>query len=102
MVEPQPISTLSLIITVPMWGYLKFFSFCGKKPNPFLPTTQPSKIFTSFLIIVFLIITFDPIEQLLPITTLLSKIVLCPIKQFFPIFTLFPTKTFLPNLTFFF
>ena len=34
--------------------------------------------------------TFDPIEQLLPTMTLLSKIELCPIEQFFPIFTFFP------------
>ena len=46
----------------------------GKKPKPFLPITQQSKIFTLFLIMVFLIITFEPIEQSSPITTLLSII----------------------------
>ena len=45
-----------------------------KKPNPFLPITQPSKIETLFLINEFLIITLEPIEQLSPITTLLSII----------------------------
>ena len=58
-----------------MWISNIFF-FIGKKPNPFLPITQPSKIETLFLINVFLIITFDPIEQLSPIITLLSIIVL--------------------------
>ena len=67
-----------------MWISNIFFLF-GKKPNPFLPITQPSKILTLFLIIVFLIITFEPIEQLSPITTLLSIIELCPIEQFLPI-----------------
>jgi len=38
-----------------------------------------------FLIIVFLIITLDPIEQLFPIITFFSIIELCPIEQFFPI-----------------
>ena len=74
--DPQPISTLSSIITTPIWGYLIFFSCFGKKPNPFLPITQLSKTCTLLFIIVFLIITFDPIEQLLPILTLLSIIVL--------------------------
>ena len=59
-----------------MCGYLKFSFVSGKKPNPFLPTMHPSRILTFFLTIVFLRITFDPIEQLSPITTLLSKIVL--------------------------
>ena len=48
----------------------------GKKPKPFLPITHPSKIFTSSLTIVFLIITLEPIEQLAPITTFFSIIVL--------------------------
>ena len=43
IVDPQPISTLSSIITIPIWGYLKFESLFGKKPNPFFPITQPSK-----------------------------------------------------------
>ncbi len=73
----------------------------GKKPNPFFPITQPSKILMLFFMIVFLIITFDPIEQLFPITTFFSIIELCPIEQFFPIFTFFPTNTLFPNLTFF-
>ena len=51
-------------------------SWCGKKPNPFLPITHPSNIVTLFFIIVFLIIVFEPIEQLSPIITLLSIIVL--------------------------
>ena len=61
----------------------------GKKPNPFLPIIQPSKITILFLIIVFLIITLDPIEQLSPIITFFSIIELCPIQQFFPILTSF-------------
>ena len=74
IVDPQPISQLSLIITMPMWGYLKFFSFWGKKPNPFFPITQPSRTLTFFFIIVFLRITLEPIVQSSPITTLLSII----------------------------
>ncbi len=54
-----------------------------------------------FFMIVFLIITFDPIEQSLPIITFFSIIELCPMEQFFPIFTFFPINTFFPNLTFF-
>ena len=46
--------------------------------------THPSSMCTLSLIIVFLIKTFDPIEQLFPITTLLSIIELCPIKHDFP------------------
>ena len=76
IVAPQPISQLSSIITIPICGYRIFSFLLGKKPNPFLPITQPSNINTLFLINAFLIITFDPIEQLLPITTLLSIIVL--------------------------
>ena len=71
----------------------------GKKPKPFFPITHPSKICTLFLIKVFLIITFDPIEQLSPMDTFFSIIELCPIKQFEPIFTLFPINTFCPNFT---
>ena len=74
IVEPHPISQLSSITTVPICGYLKFFFLSGKKPKPFLPITHPSKILTLFLITVFLIITFEPIEQSSPITTLLSII----------------------------
>ena len=74
MVEPHPISQLSSIITIPMWGYLILPLLLGKKPKPFFPITQLSKIDTLFLIKVFLIITLDPIEQLSPITTLLSII----------------------------
>ena len=99
IVEPQPISTLSSIITTPTWGYLKFESLLGKKPNPFFPITHPSKIWTLFLINEFLIITFEPIEQLFPITTFFSIIELWPIKQFEPILTFSPIKTFFPNLT---
>ena len=44
IVDPQPISTLSSIITTPIWGYLKFEPLFGKKPNPFFPITQPSKM----------------------------------------------------------
>ena len=58
--------------------------------------TQPSKIETLSLIIVFLIITLEPIEQLEPITTLLSIIVLCPIEQLDPILTFFPINIFCP------
>ena len=46
-----------------------FFGLFGKKPKPFFPIIEPSRMFTLSLIIVFLIITFDPIEQLDPITT---------------------------------
>ena len=42
-----------------------------------------------------LTITFDPIEQLSPITTLLS--IIDPIKQFFPIFTFLFTNEFRGN-----
>ena len=79
-----------------------FFSLLGKKPKPFLPTTHPSKMLTLSLIIVFLIITLEPIEQFEPIITFFSMIVLWPIKQFFPILTFLPIKTFFPNFTFFF
>ena len=82
-----------------MWGYLRFLSLIGKKPNPCLPITQLSKILTLLLINVFLIITFDPIEQLSPIETFCSIIVLCPIKQLDPRVTLSPIKTFFPYLT---
>ena len=85
IVDPQPISEFSLIITIPMWGYLIFFFLFGKKPKPFFPTIQPSKILTLSLMIVFLIITLEPIEQFEPKTTFFSNIELCPIEQFFPI-----------------
>ena len=82
IVEPQPISQLSSIITSPICGYLIFLLLLGKKPKPFLPIIQPSKISTLFFIIVFLIITFEPIEQLSPIITLLSIIELCPQNRY--------------------
>ena len=46
IVEPQPISQLSLIITIPICGYLIFVSFNGKNPKPCLPITQLLSIFT--------------------------------------------------------
>ena len=98
IVEPQPISELSPIITTPIWGYLTFFLSFGKKPKPFFPIIQPSRIATLFSIIVFLINTFDPIEQSDPMLTFFSIIVLWPIEQFFPILTFSPTKTLWPCL----
>ena len=97
--QPQPISEFSPIITIPICGYLKFFLLTGKKPNPCLPITQLSKTVTLLSINVFLIITFDPIEQLSPIETFCSIIVLCPIKQLDPRVTLSPIKTFFPHFT---
>ena len=85
MVAPHPISEFSPIRTIPMCGYLKFFFLSGKKPKPFFPIMQPSNIATFFSIIVFLIITFDPIEQSDPMLTFFSTIVLWPIEQFCPI-----------------
>ena len=70
----------------------------GKKPNPCLPITLESRIFTFSFIIAFLKITLEPIEQLSPIETFCSIIVLCPIVQLAPIDTLLPTKTFFPYL----
>ena len=55
---------------------ITYISILTWKNQNLLPITQPSNIETLFLIIVFLIITLDPIEQLSPITTLLSIIVL--------------------------
>ena len=92
IVAPHPISELSPIYTIPMCGYLRFFCLLGKKPKPFFPIIQPSRIVTLFSIIVFLIITLDPIEQSDPILTFFSIIVLWPIEQFFPILTFSPTK----------
>ena len=77
----------------------EFLFFIGKNPKPCLPITQLSKILTLFLIKVFLTILFDPKEQLSPIVTFFSIIVLCPILQFSPIETLLPIKTFLPKFT---
>ncbi len=57
MVVAHPISELSLIITMPIWGYLILFFESGKKPKPFFPITQLSKILTLFLIMEFLIIS---------------------------------------------
>ena len=48
----------------------------GKKPKPCLPITQLSKILTLFLIKQFLITVLDPIEQLFPIITFFSIMVL--------------------------
>ena len=76
IVALQPISQLSAIRTIPIWGYLIFFLLSGKKPNPCLPIVQLSRIFTLSPINVFLIIVFDPIEQLFPIETFFSIIVL--------------------------
>jgi len=97
--QPQPISEFSPIITIPICGYRKFLLLSGKKPKPSLPITQLSKIETLLLINVFLIITFDPIEQLFPIETFCSIIVLCPIEQLDPRTTLLPIKTFFPHFT---
>ena len=60
------------------------FPFLGKKPNPFFPTTQPSKTLILFFKIVFLIIVFEPIEQLSPMITFFSII------EYGPILTLLP------------
>ena len=98
IVAPQPISQSSLITTIPIWGYLKFFFLSGKNPNPFFPMIQLSRIVTLFFIIEFLMIVFDPILQLSPIWTFFSIIELWPIKQLDPILTFSPTKTFLPWL----
>ena len=46
---------------------ISFLFFDGKKPNPFFPITQLSKIVTLFFITEFLKIVFDPILQLSPI-----------------------------------
>ena len=59
-----------------MWGYLKFLKLRGIKPNPFFPIIAPSKICTLSSIIEFLIMTLEPMQQLLPILTLFSIIVL--------------------------
>ena len=67
--SPHPISQFSSIITIPICGYLKFLFLFGKKPKPCFPTTQLSRTFTLLLIKEFLIIVFDPIEQLSPIET---------------------------------
>ena len=61
--------------------------------------TQLSKILILFLIILFLITTLEPIEQLSPIITFFSIIELCPIEQFEPILTFLPIKMFFPYLT---
>ena len=98
MVAPHPISQLFSIITIPICGYLKFWFLIGKI-QIHVCYYDPSKILTLSLIIVFLIIVFDPIEQLFPMLTFFSIIELWPIIQFNPKDTLFPTKTFLPNLT---
>ena len=73
---------------------MKATFFDGKKPNPFFPKIQESRIWTSSPIIEFLIITLDEIIQFLPITTLLSIITLFPITEFLPIETFLPINTF--------
>ena len=73
----------------------KFLSFIGINPKPFNPNILFS---TTLTIIVFLIITFDPITQSLPILTSCSIIVLGPIP-FEPILTFLPIKTLFPNFT---
>ena len=77
---------------------LKFLSFIGINPKPFNPTLQLSCSTTLLPIIVFLIITFDPITSL-PILTSCSIIVLGPIVVFEPILTFLPIKTLFPNFT---
>ena len=42
IVAPQPISQSSLIITIPICGYLKFFFLSGRNPKPFFPIIQLS------------------------------------------------------------
>ena len=76
IVELQPISQLSSILTIPICAYLRFLLLLGKNPKPCLPITQLSRIFTLLPIKVFLIITLEPIEQLFPIETFFSIIVL--------------------------
>ena len=63
-----------------MCGYRKFFPFFGKKPNPFLPITAPSKILTLLPTTVFpyaevplLIVTNSRIITLLPISVCVSS-----------------------------
>ena len=72
IVDPHPISQFSSIITTPICGYLKLLSLFGKNPKPCFPTTQLSRTFTLLLISEFLIIVFEPIEQLSPIETFFS------------------------------
>ena len=93
----QPISTLLPIITIPICGYLTLFLLLEKKPKPFFPIIAPSRILTLLPIILFLIMTLDPIEHLFPMITLLSIIVLWPMEHFFPIFTFIPKRTFFPK-----
>ena len=50
----HPISTLSFIITIPIWGILIFFFLSGRKPKPFFPIIVPSSILTLLPIKVFL------------------------------------------------
>ena len=49
-------------------------------------------------IIVFLIVTFEPIRQFFPIRTSCSITVLLPIMVLNPILTFLPMKKFLPNV----
>ena len=77
----------------------KIFIFFWYKTKSFLTNFVPSCITTLSPIIAFLITTFEPITQFLPILTLCSIIVFEPINEFLPIFTFLPIKTLLPNLT---
>ena len=81
-----------------MWKF-NIFIFKGINPKPFCPILQLSCNTTSFPIIEFLIITFEPITQFFPIITFCSIIELDPIFVFLPIFTFLPIKTLFPNLT---
>ena len=95
----QPISTLSLIITMPMWGYLKFLFLSGKKPKPFFPIRKRPKfyIISNYSIFNKNIITNHTIVSNYYIWFNYS---IMPIIVFFPIFTFFPINTLWPNLTF--
>ena len=72
----HPISAFSSIITMPTCGYLIFFFILGKKPKPFLPIMDPSRILTLLPIIEYLIKTLLPITQFDPIIVFDSMIVL--------------------------
>jgi len=85
IVQLAPTSTPSSSKTLPICGDLKFLFFTGIKPKPLIPIFEPSFILTKFLIKEFFIRTNDPMLQFSPIRTLLSIIVLFPIKVFFPI-----------------
>ena len=99
IVQPVANSALSSIITFPIWGNFIFLFFIGINPNPFWPILQLSCITTRSPIIVFFIITLDPITQSFPIIELLSIIEFEPTNEFLPILIFLPTKTLLPNFT---